>query len=81
MIKIIQKEETHSQNYEWMSLYSLFSFANYFEPDNTCFGIVPTFNEYFVEAGHGFPMHPHQDMELFYLILSGEMEHKDSLGN
>jgi len=81
MINVTRREDTHYTDYEWIQYYSLFSFLNYFDSDNVSFGILAIFNEYTILPGHGFPTHPHQDMELIYIVLEGQMTHKDSLGN
>ena len=81
MLHIYKNEDIDRQDYEWLQVQSLFSFANYLDQDNIYFGIMPTLNEYHVTSGCGFPMHPHQDMELLYFIFDGTLEHKDTLGN
>jgi redox-sensitive bicupin YhaK (pirin superfamily) len=38
-------------------------------------------NDDLVMPGTGFGAHPHRDMEIVTYILSGQLEHKDSMGN
>ena len=38
-------------------------------------------NDDLVMPGMGFGTHPHRDMEIITYILSGALEHKDSMGN
>ncbi|MBF0524847.1 MAG: pirin family protein [Deltaproteobacteria bacterium] len=81
MIQIIKKEDRHFSDFGWLKTYWLFSFANYFDPNNIQFGALRVFNDDVVAPGTGFPTHPHQEMEIVTIVLQGEMTHEDSMGN
>ena len=38
-------------------------------------------NEDYIEADQGFPKHGHRDMEIITYVISGEISHRDSMGN
>jgi redox-sensitive bicupin YhaK (pirin superfamily) len=65
----------------WLDTYHSFSFGDYYDPDLMGFRSLRVINEDRVEAGRGFGMHGHRDMEIVTYILEGSLEHKDSLGN
>jgi redox-sensitive bicupin YhaK (pirin superfamily) len=65
----------------WLKTYHSFSFADYHDPENVQWGALRVFNDDYIAAGAGFPTHPHRDMEILTYILSGELEHQDSMGN
>jgi quercetin 2,3-dioxygenase len=65
----------------WLLTSHSFSFADYFDPRNVNWGALRVFNDDRVAAGAGFPTHPHRDMEIVTYVLSGELEHRDSIGN
>lgn len=65
----------------WLKSYHSFSFAEYFDPENLNWGALRVFNDDTVAGGSGFPMHPHKDMEIVTYVLSGELAHRDSMGN
>ena len=65
----------------WLKSAHTFSFANYYNPERIHFGVLRVLNDDFVAPGMGFGMHPHENMEIISIPLSGELEHKDSMGN
>jgi redox-sensitive bicupin YhaK (pirin superfamily) len=65
----------------WLSARFSFSFGSYHEPGREGFGPLRALNEDVVQPGTGFDMHPHRDLDIFILPLSGVVEHRDSLGN
>jgi hypothetical protein len=65
----------------WLLTSHSFSFAEYHDPSNVNWGALRVFNDDRVTAGAGFPTHAHRDMEIVTYVLSGELEHRDSIGN
>lgn len=68
-------------NHGWLKTWHTFSFANYYCPNRMHFGALRVLNDDNVQAGMGFGMHPHENMEIITIVLDGELEHKDSMGN
>ena len=81
MIKTIKSQERHHANFGWLDTHWHFSFDSYHDPANMNWGALRVFNDDTVEAGQGFGRHPHRDMEIVTYVLSGELEHQDSIGN
>ena len=81
MIKVIKSGERHHQNFGWLDTRWHFSFDTYYDPENVHWGALRVFNDDVIEPGQGFPMHGHRDMEIVTYVLSGTLEHQDSMGH
>lgn len=68
-------------NHGWLESYHSFSFANYYNPERMGFGVLRVLNDDIVSSGRGFGKHPHDNMEIVSIPLSGDLEHEDSMGN
>jgi len=65
----------------WLDTYHTFSFADYYDPEWMGFRSLRVINDDLVLPRAGFGQHPHRDMEIITYILSGQLAHKDSMGN
>lgn len=79
---ISHRSETRGYaNHGWLRSHHTFSFAGYYNPERMNFGALRVLNDDSVEGGNGFGTHPHQDMEIVSIPLSGTLRHQDSEGN
>jgi len=82
MQTILHKSDSRGDaNHGWLHSKHTFSFANYYNPERMNFGVLRVLNDDQVSGGMGFGTHPHQNMEIISIPLSGDLEHTDSMGN
>lgn len=82
MKTVLHKAETRGHaDHGWLNSYHTFSFAQYYNPERVQFGALRVLNDDTVSKSMGFGTHPHDNMEIISIPLSGDLEHKDSMGN
>ena len=78
---IYHKRSTRGHaNHGWLDSHHSFSFAGYYDPERVHFGALRVLNDDIVSPGMGFGTHPHDNMEIVSIPLSGSLAHKDSTG-
>lgn len=80
-VRLFPAEQRGHAQHGWLESYHSFSFASYYNPDCMHFGALRVLNDDWVAPGMGFGTHPHDNMEIISLPLSGDLEHRDSMGN
>jgi redox-sensitive bicupin YhaK (pirin superfamily) len=81
METIRRSDERGFADYGWLKSFHTFSFGDYFDPTRVNFGALRVINEDRVEPDNGFGTHSHSNVEIISYVLSGELAHRDSLGN
>ncbi|MCO4763971.1 MAG: pirin family protein [Myxococcales bacterium] len=80
MWNILRADTRGRGDYGWLKTRYTFSFADWYSPSRLGFGPLRVINDDVVAPNMGFGQHPHQDMEIISYVISGALEHRDSMG-
>jgi quercetin 2,3-dioxygenase len=80
LIPFSAQRRGHTQ-LDWLDSYHSFSFGEFYDPERMGVSVLRVINDDVVNGGGGFGAHPHRDMEIITYMVSGTIEHRDSLGN
>ena len=81
MIGVLPASQRFHTEMGWLESWHSFSFAEHYQPDRLGFRALRVINDDRVQPARGFGSHSHRDMEILTYVLSGELAHKDSMGN
>lgn len=82
MKHVFHKSESRGHfNYGWLDTRHTFSFARYYNPDRISFGALRVLNDDIVQPSEGFGKHPHDNMEIITIPITGSLLHRNSMGH
>lgn len=81
MLQVLKNSQRGAADHGWLQSNHSFSFGHYYNPEQMGFGPLLVINEDRLQPARGFGTHSHEDMEIISYVLSGALEHKDSMGN
>lgn len=81
MLQLRKREEQGHTRIDWLDSHHVFSFGDYYAPEHRGFSDLRVINDDIIRPASGFGTHPHNDMEIVTFVISGALEHRDSMGN
>jgi len=81
LLRFRKSSERGNSSHGWLDSWHTFSFAGHYNPKFNNFGPLRVINEDTVKSSQGFGTHSHSKYEIWSYVVSGELKHKDSMGN
>lgn len=80
-IQVRRANDRFHSEHGWLNSWHTFSFGDHSDPAFAGFESLRVINDDTVAPNHGFGEHGHAAMEIISYVISGQLQHQDSMGN